>query len=161
MDRRLIIGLVLMGGIAALWGLLRMEDIKNLAKTIWGEARGESPEGQEAVANVVMNRVGAGKWFSGSVTNVVTRPYQFSAWNPDDPNAAKMDAEGEAQTPSPSFARAVAIAARAMSGDLPDRTGGATHYHNKYMKVFPDWSKGAGVVRTGVIGTHIFYRGVA
>lgn len=31
--------------------------IDTLARTIWGEARGESQTGQEAVANVVVNRV--------------------------------------------------------------------------------------------------------
>lgn len=159
MDWRIKLALYL-GGVFGIWYFIRMEDIKNLAKTIWGEARGESPEGQEAVANVVMNRVGAGKWFSGTVTTVVTRPYQFSAWNPDDPNSAKMDAEGEKMTPSPSFARAVAIAARAMSGQLPDRTGGATHYHSRYMTTFPKWAKTPEAIQTAVIGTHIFYKGV-
>lgn len=161
MDRRLTIGLALLGSIFTLWGLLRMEDVKNLAKTIWGEARGENRDGQEAVASSIMNRVGAGKWFSGTVTAVVTRPWQYSAWNENDPNSAKMDAEAEKATPGPAFLQALEIAAQAMRGALPDRTGGATHYHSKYMKEFPAWAKDPAAEQTAVIGSHVFYKNVA
>lgn len=160
MDWRFKIAIIF-GGLLGIWGLLRMEDVKNLAKTIWGEARGESREGQEAVASSIMNRVGAGKWFSGSVTTVVTRPWQYSAWNENDPNSAKMDAVGEQRNPPPSFLQAIEIAALAMRGVLPDRTHGATHYHSKYMKEFPAWAKDPAAIKTAVIGTHIFYKNVA
>lgn len=161
MDRRLIIGLALIGSIFALWGIFRMEDIKNLAKTIWGEARGESRAGQEAVASSIMNRVGAGKWFSGTVTTVVTKPYQYSAWNENDPNATKMDAVAEQANPPPSFLLAVEIAAQAMRGGLTDRTGGATHYHSRYMEEFPAWAKDPAAIKTAIVGSHIFYKNVA
>ena len=40
-------------------------DIEIMAKTIYGEARGEGEEGMEAVACVIMNRYNARKWFTG------------------------------------------------------------------------------------------------
>lgn len=132
-----------------------MKDITNLARTIWGEARGEPRLGREAVAATVMNRVGAGKWFSGTVSQVVLRPYQFSAWLVSDPNRAKMLAADET---TPGFLDALEIAALAMDGRLPDPTGGATHYYSKYIPP-PNWTIGG--TKTAEIGSHIFYKGVA
>lgn len=40
------------------------EDIDTLARTVWGEARGESLLGKEAVACVILNRHKSGKWFA-------------------------------------------------------------------------------------------------
>lgn len=132
-----------------------MKDIDNLARTIWGEARGSGREGMQAVANVVMNRVRAGKWFSGTVSTVVRMAYQFSVWNKEDPNREKMLAADET---TPGFLDAVEIAARAMRGDLPDLTGGATHYHAVTIQP-PAWTHGA--TKTATIGGHVFYKGVA
>ena len=38
-----------------------------MARTIYGEARGEGQRGMQAVANVIMNRVKAGSWYGASV----------------------------------------------------------------------------------------------
>lgn len=132
-----------------------MKDIDNLARTVWGEARGDGREGMQAVANVVMNRVRAGKWFSGTVSAVVRMPWQFSIWNAGDPNRAKIEAANEN---TPGFLDAVEISARAMRGDLPDITNGATHYHAVTIQP-PDWTQGA--TETARIGGHVFYKGVA
>ena len=40
-------------------------DVEIMAKTIYGEARGEGAEGMEAVALVIINRFNARKWFTG------------------------------------------------------------------------------------------------
>ncbi len=53
------------------------EDIEYLARTIWAEARGESTQGQLAVAEVVLNRLATGKWGS-TVKAVVTSKSQFA-----------------------------------------------------------------------------------
>lgn len=122
-----------------------------MAKTIWGEARGEGLRGMQAVANVIMNRVDRGGWYGASIKDVVLKPLQFSCWNADDPNRAKIDAltlqELEASG-------AMNVARQVMSGQLPDITGGATNYHNN--KVNPSWA--AKMKRTTVIGNHIFYK---
>ena len=127
-----------------------------LARTVYGEARGEGAAGMEAVASVVMNRAGVGGWWGDTVLSVVHQPYQFSAWNEGDPNRAlilsKLPFQGDAL-----FNQAWEIAGDAMAGELPDRTGGATHYHAD--SISPGWARGH--VPVAEIGRHIFYSGIA
>jgi N-acetylmuramoyl-L-alanine amidase len=136
----------------------RTSDLDTLARTIWGEARGEGIAGMEAVASCVMNRVDLDlghdnkpDWWGEGVAGVCRRPWQFSCWNANDPNRRKLDAVDETD---PIFRKALEIAERAMGRRLIDRTGGATHYHTKSSK--PRWSEGR--TPTAVIGWHMFYR---
>jgi len=129
-----------------------------LARTLWGEARGESARGMEAVAAVVMNRLAVARrrgrhWWGDSVAGICRAPWQFSCWNAGDPNRAKLLA---VDSRDPAFAMALRIARRAMSGRLPDPTGGATHYHA--AGVSPAWA--AGKAPSAEIGRHLFYAGV-
>ena len=60
-----------------------------LARTLWGEARGEGAAGQIAVAWTIRNRVFDGKtnsWWGEGYAGVCQKPYQFSCWNKTDPN---------------------------------------------------------------------------
>jgi len=125
-----------------------------LARTIWGEARGESGQGREAVANVVINRARRRrKQFGLSVEDVCRKPWQFSCWNPNDPNRNKLE---RVTLNDPVFPACLYIARRAMSGNLPDRTQDSTHYH--LDNIAPNWSQGhAPAVR---IGRHWFYNDV-
>ena len=122
-----------------------------LARTIWGEARGEGSAGMHAVANVVMNRVARGGWRGRHVMEVCQKPFQFSCWNKDDPNYRALLAVDGADI---HFATALRIARRAVIGVLPDLTAGANHYHA--AGIYPVWSRGERPV--AVIGNHIFYR---
>lgn len=122
-----------------------------LARTLWGEARGEGSAGMQAVANVVINRAGKGGWWGDDVVGVCQKPYQFSCWNKDDPNYRKLLSVDETDL---HFATAQRIARRAVYGVLPDITGGADHYHA--AGIYPVWSKGEKPV--AVIGNHIFYK---
>lgn len=54
------------------------EDMELLAKLIWAEAQGEPFEGQQAIAEVVINRVAADN-FPGTVHDVLYAPDQFKA----------------------------------------------------------------------------------
>lgn len=54
--------------------------------TIWQEARGEPYEGKIAVGEVIRNRMGRNYSSDGTVAGTIARPYQFSGWNPLDPN---------------------------------------------------------------------------
>lgn len=119
-----------------------------LARTIYGEARGEGIKGMQAVANVVMNRVKAASWYGASVKDVCLKPKQFSCWNEGDPNRAVILAATDAQ-----LATARSIAEQAIAGTLPDITGGATHYHAK--SVNPYWA--TSMTKTATIGNHVFY----
>ena len=124
-----------------------------MAKTMWGEARGEGLAGMQAVGNVIMNRVDAGSWYGASIKDVVLKPYQFSCWNSNDPNRAKIDALTVSQLES---SMALPLARQIIAGDLPDITGGATHYHAK--SITPSWA--SKMKRTAMIGNHIFYKEV-
>jgi len=132
--------------------------VDTLARTLWGEARGEPVRGIEAVAAVVVNRVAvaarhSGFWWGDSIIAVCRKPYQFSCWNADDPNYPKLLAVKPGE---PVFDTCLRIARRAVSGLLPDPTGGATHYHAR--SVHPSWALGH--VPCAEIGTHLFYKNV-
>lgn len=133
-------------------------NVEMLAKTIFGEARGESLSGQEAVASVVLNRVGfskkrGGYWWGNSIIEVCRKEYQFSCWNKSDPNRRLLDVVTEE---NPSFAISKRIALRAIAGVLPDKTEGATHYHVKTLR--PKWS--IGKIPCAEIGHHVFYNDI-
>lgn len=125
-------------------------EIDLLARTIWGEARGEGQTGMQAVANVIMNRVKKGGWWGATVQDVVLKKWQFSTWNENDPNRKKAL---NVTTADPQFWTAKKISALAYNGQLDDITGGATNYHAK--SVSPAWA--SSMTKTATIGQHIFY----
>lgn len=127
-----------------------------LARTLWGEARGEGPAGMEAVASVVLNRVASaqqmgGYWWGNTIIQVCQKPYQFSCWVRADPNYRRIVEVDERDI---HFATAVRIARRAIAGTLKDSTDGATHYHAYGLS--PAWARGH--KPKAVIGRHVFYR---
>lgn len=130
-------------------------EIDVLARTLWGEARGEGTAGMQAVANVVLNRVKIAQehgkyWWGNNIIQVCQKPYQFSCWNRSDPNFRKLQAVGMDDL---YFATAKRLARRAAAGKLEDITYGATHYHAAGFE--PYWV--AGERPCAVIGKHIFY----
>ncbi len=127
-----------------------------LARTLWGEARGEGSRGMEAVACVILNRVAraeeeGGFWWGNTIVQVCQKPYQFSCWNRSDPNYKALLAADEADL---YFASALRVARRALAGALEDITNGATHYHADHMT--PYWAKGE--TPCAKVGRHVFYR---
>lgn len=143
-----------------------LDPVMVLARTLYGEARGEDRRGREMVANVIMNRVnidlhGDGKpdWWGEGVVAVCLAPWQFSCWLPKDPNRTKLMAITEA---NPIFRECVEIARLAVANALPDRTHGATHYLNiplvkKTTGTLPAWAADASK-RTAAHGGHTFFR---
>jgi hypothetical protein len=129
-----------------------------LARTIWGEARGESVRGQEAVAAVVMNRLAravakGGYWWGNSVAEICLKPRQFSCWNSADANWPALLLVAP---PDPGFECCQRIARRAVAGSLGDCTGQATHYQAN--DVSPRWA--AGHVPSAWVGRHLFYNDI-
>ena len=128
-----------------------------LARTIWGEARGEGEQGMHAVASVILNRVtvarqrGGNYWWGRTVMQVCQKPYQFSCWNNDDPNFPLLL---RVNVNDPDFAVAYRLAALAIMGRLHDITRGADHYHTR--SVMPFWARDHAPVCT--IGSHVFYK---
>lgn len=134
-------------------------DIDVLARTLYGEARGESYKGKQAVANVIVNRYKEGKNNSGkrrmwgdSIANVCLKPWQFSCWNKSDPNRdIIINIKPDANT---NIKECFEIARLAVSGKLPDITNGATYYHT--TAVYPAWSRGKEPDLQ--IATHVFFK---
>lgn len=129
------------------------DDLDVLARTIFGEARGEHFEGQVAVAWVIKNRAARGHRFGTGIRGVCLAPKQFSCWNEDDPNREVIRA---ATFEDPAFLRAHGIAALVLRGDLEDPTHGADHYHT--TTIWPKWAESMAV--RAVIGNHKFLKEV-
>lgn len=124
-------------------------DLECLTQAVYFEARGESPRGQFAVAQVVMNRV-KHRAFPKSVCAVVfqgagRRGCQFSF---------ACDGSLRARRESEAWARAKGVAMRALAGAALADVGSATHFHT--TGVSPIWAQQ--MARVSQVGAHIFYR---
>lgn len=127
-----------------------------LARTLWGEARGEILKGIRAVAAVVLNRAThpTVHWWGSTIVDVCIAPYQFSCWNANDPNLAKLQAVTTADS---GFQVCRQVAQDALAGRLrQDCTPGATHYHTKTSS--PSWARDK--VPCEDIGNHLFYNNI-
>jgi spore germination cell wall hydrolase CwlJ-like protein len=130
-----------------------------LARTLWGEARGESLAGQIAVAWTIRNRVFDGKaksWWGEDYAGVCLKPWQFSCWNKNDPNFAYLS--GAKPIPFREFAQAQIAADQVLAGKVLDPTGGATHYYATTIPKPPVWAKSA--KQTLKLGHHVFFKDV-
>jgi spore germination cell wall hydrolase CwlJ-like protein len=135
------------------------KDRDTLARTLWGEARGESLAGQIAVAWTIRNRVNDGKdksWWGEGYAGVCLAPSQFSCWNKNDPNYPFLS--GARDIPFRELAQARGAADQVIDNKQPDPTGGATHYHAASMPKAPAWATKA--KKTAFIGNHTFFKDV-
>lgn len=127
------------------------------ARTIWCEARGETEEGQRAVAHVLVNRLRSKRWGS-NLAALCLAPFQFSCWNTRDPNRI---AAASLPDNNPALLKMAAMIEVALDDGDHDPTDGSTHYYNP--KVVPDppaWTKPP-AIQTAVIGNHVFFKNVA
>lgn len=132
---------------------LRKGDVDVLARTIFGEARGEKRAGMEAVAWVILNRARRGSpRFPGTIAEVCKSPYQFTCWGKNDPNARLCAAVDES---NPSYLLALNVATAVLGGMVPDPVGGADHYHVTKMPNPPAWANKMRLVKR--IGAHSFF----
>lgn len=134
------------------------DDIDVMARTLYGEARGEKVRGLEAVASVIVNRVDyakkrGGYWWGNTISDVCLRPWQFSCWNANDPNREKMLL---LEPGNKMFDTCLRVARRAINRGFKDPTGGATHYHHK--AILPAWARSR--KPSAEIGNHIFYKDI-
>jgi spore germination cell wall hydrolase CwlJ-like protein len=121
------------------------EQTNCLATAVYFEARGESLEGQYAVARVVMNRAASGR-YPPDWCSVVKQPAQFSF--------VRNGQFPAADTSSPAWARAEAIARLAAANIVPSLDNDVLWYHANYVD--PSWCHRMNMVEK--IGAHIFYR---
>lgn len=125
-----------------------------LTEAVYFEARGETPKGQAAVAQVVMNRVAnpnfpktvCGVVFQGAAQkSVAGHGCQFS-FACDGSMGHGLEADA--------WDRARRVAERALSGVVLADLRGATHFHA--LGVDPDWAPQ--MLRVAQVGLHVFYR---
>ena len=121
------------------------EQTSCLATAVYFEARGESVEGQMAVARVVMNRAASGR-YPPDWCGVVKQHAQFS-----------FVRHGEfpyVDTSSYAWQKAEAVAKLAAANVVPSLSNDVLWYHANY--VAPTWRRS--LVEVQQIGAHIFYR---
>ncbi len=116
-----------------------------LATAVYFEARGETLEGQLAVARVVINRAVSLK-YPPDICGVVKQPAQFSF--------VRHGQFPWIDTQSGAWARAQGIARLAMTNVVPSVESDVLWYHATYVD--PSW--GHRLSRAEKIGLHIFYR---
>lgn len=122
-----------------------------LTNALYYEAGNEPEEGQRAVAQVILNRVAHPHWpdnicgviYQGSERDDRKCQFTFSC----DGSMARIPS-------SAGWARARAVARRAMAGEVFAPAGLATYYHA--LAVRPGWAETLRPV--AVIGAHVFYR---
>jgi spore germination cell wall hydrolase CwlJ-like protein len=125
-------------------------ELECLSEAVYYEARGETPSGQAAVAQVVLNRVRhpsfpksiCGVVFQGAYTRIGC---QFSF---------ACDGSMRRSREPGAWNRAQKIASRALSGAVMTEVGAATHFHT--TGVAPGW--GPRLLRVAQVGMHVFYR---
>jgi spore germination cell wall hydrolase CwlJ-like protein len=124
-------------------------DLDCLTDAVYFEARGETPRGQAAVAQVVMNRVANPK-FPKTVCGVV---FQGAASHGCQFSFA-CDGSMHRSREAAAWSRARRVAERALSGVALADIGKATHFHTAGVQ--PDW--GPQMLRVAQVGLHVFYR---
>lgn len=136
---------------------MESDDIDILARTIYGEARGEYEHVEGgissliAVGNVVMNRLKAKSWYGKSIQEICQKTSQFSCWNREDPNRAIVIQD---KIIDPVFTLCCQVATKVALEEWPDLTKGSDHYHA--FSIFPAWARGQKPkIR---LARHIFYQ---
>lgn len=140
----------------------RREDVLTMARTLWGECRGEPREGQIAVAWVIRNRAENPGWWSrqrgdgipdDTIEAVCLDPHQFSCWW--DGQAKRVRSSTLAQ-----LGTLYELAEAVLNDQIPDPTNGADHYHTilrpEGVRLWPPaWAQKHVGTR---VGSHLFYR---
>lgn len=142
-----------------------VNDLTTMALTVWAEARGELEIGRRAVAWVIRNRFESPGWWSrnrgddipdDTIAAVCRDPYQFSAWNPADPNRSRLDNPKTQERPDYQAIFAICRSVLASKTADDDPTSGCTHYCTVAAARQTRWARGR--VPVVVIGNHQFYR---
>jgi len=121
-----------------------------LTMAVYYEAASESPDGQAAVAQVVLNRL-RNPLFPKTVCGVV---FEGSKLSTGCQFSFTCDGSLARKPSQAAWNSARYVASRALNGYVLKQVGDATHYHT--MWVVPYWQPS--VVKLTQIGAHIFYR---
>ena len=125
-------------------------DLECLTQAVYYEARGESAQGQQAVAQVVLNRV-RHPAFPKTVCAVV---FQGASVGHGCQFSFACDGSMHDRREPAAWRRAETVAARALSGVTVASVGKATHFHAARLGTV--WAEG--MIRVAQVGLHVFYR---
>ncbi len=129
--------------------------VETIARTLYGEARGELAKfGKRslcAVASVIVNRWKQG--YAKTLKEVCLKPFQFSCWNKNDPNYPILMSPSIQDS---TYDICVSVASDYEKGSAKDATEiGANHYHCTSIQP-PYWTLNS--LQSVIIGNHQFYR---
>lgn len=116
-----------------------------LALAVYREARGEPFQGKLLVAQTIENRVQDRRW-PDTYVSVITQPWQFSAFNKQDPNVVVFPKENDL-----AWVESVRAAAYVIYRD--DKVTTANHYFAKSIPL-PKWADMSKMVTE--YGGHVF-----
>ncbi len=129
----------------------RSRETRCLAKAIYHEARGETQEGQFAVAQTIMNRVRI-SYFPDTICGVI---YENSHRRNKCQFSFACDGISDKPKNLKLWKVAIENARKVVAGQVwLDDIGNASHYHATYVR--PKWRKYMNRIKR--IGVHIFYR---
>lgn len=128
----------------------RTRALECLTSAVYYEAAGEPEQGQQAVAQVVLNRV-RHPAFPGTICGVV---YQGSTLPTGCQFSFTCDGSLLREPDRRAWNRAQGIALAALSGFVCTEVGLSTHYHTD--RVVPYWA--TSLDKDAQVGAHIFYR---
>lgn len=129
---------------------MKDQQVKCLAENIYYESRGESLQGQIAVAKVTLTRLDEG--YARTVCGVVKQR---------NPNGCQFEWVCTGPSSNPRgfpWSQAIGIAALVIHAPtaVEDPTNGATHFYATYINWQPGWKRVKDSVQR--IGNHVFYR---
>lgn len=131
-----------------------------LAYTLLGEASGEGRAGMAAVMNVIKNRAESGRYSDNPAAVALQKNgrgiRQFSTWNTKE-NGGNQPISRYRKS-SKEFKEALDIVEKVMAGEIPDETGGATHFVTKALfdADKPGWWDDEAPAGEKQIGNHVF-----
>lgn len=145
------------------WYQIAEQETECLATNIYFEARGESVEGQKAVAFVTLNRVESDK-FPNDICSVVYQAKHSRWWAEHRDRLVPIrnqcqfswycDGKSDAIRNSHEYQRLYSLASEVITGRHEDNTEGALWYHANYVR--PNWR--LTYAKTVDIDDHIFYK---
>lgn len=129
------------------------QDADAATRTLSGEARGETPVGEDAVPWVLRNRLSfAPSWWGRTIFDICHKKWQFSCWN----GGADTDHITGLKQGDTEYATLLTMVKGVFEGAIPDPTGGSTMY--KVRGTPASWDKATAGHPPRSIGHHDFWR---
>lgn len=131
-----------------------MYDVVLLALCCWREARNQPKVAQTGQAWTVKNRMVHPGWWGKDYTTVILKPFQYSSFNHNDPNAVKMPFADD-----PAWQQCLEVAQDVYQNIVIDPTSGCTHYFDASLDSHPpNWATDGSMEHVTDLGQFRFWR---